>query len=196
MKNRKEKNRFSFIGVFMLMVVLLAGILTGGIAEIRSTYEKTSVYTVESVAGKRKNKKNKETVSEKKEEKDDKEVKIEKDGEYTSKEEVAAYLHEFGYLPSNYITKRDAQDLGWDNKLGNLDKVAPGKSIGGDKFGNYEELLPVQKGRKYFECDIDFDGGYRGAKRIIFSNDGLIFYTEDHYKTFEPLYDENGKVEK
>lgn len=113
---------------------------------------------------------------------------VTEDGTYTSKDEVAAYLHEFGHLPSNYITKKNAKKLGWDNSRGNLDEVAPGKSIGGDYFGNYEGALPEKKGRDYYECDIDYEGGYRGAKRIIFSNDGLIYYTEDHYNTFEQLY--------
>lgn len=111
-------------------------------------------------------------------------------GEYTSKDEVAAYLNEFGHLPENYITKKEAQKLGWESREGNLDEVAPGKSIGGDYFGNYEGTLPEEKGRKYYECDIDFDGSYRGAKRIIYSSDGLIYYTEDHYETFELLYGE------
>lgn len=112
---------------------------------------------------------------------------VEKNGEYSDKEHVAAYLRAFGSLPSNYITKQQAQQLGWSASRGNLWKVAPGKSIGGDRYGNYEGLLPQQKGRKYFECDIDFDGGFRNAKRIIYSNDGLIFYTEDHYQTFEEI---------
>ncbi len=106
---------------------------------------------------------------------------------YSDKEHVAAYLREFGELPPNYITKKEAQALGWVSSLGNLWEVAPGMSIGGDRFGNYEGQLPTEKGRKYFECDIDFDGTFRNAKRIIFSSDGLIFYTEDHYKTFEEI---------
>ena len=106
---------------------------------------------------------------------------------YSDKEHVAAYLREFGELPPNYITKKEAQALGWVSSLGNLWEVAPGMSIGGDRFGNYEGQLPEAKGRKYFECDIDFDGMFRNAKRIIFSNDGLIFYTEDHYQTFEEM---------
>ena len=106
---------------------------------------------------------------------------------YSDKEHVAAYLRAFGHLPRNYITKRKAEDMGWQNRLGNLWDVAPGKSIGGDRFGNYDGQLPEAKGRKYYECDIDFNGRYRNAKRIIFSNDGLIFYTEDHYNTFEEL---------
>lgn len=119
---------------------------------------------------------------------------IEEDGSYTSKEDVAAYLHLYSKLPQNFITKKEAQQLGWESSAGNLDKVAPGKSIGGDRFGNYEEQLPDKKGRKYFECDIDYNGGYRGKKRIIYSSDGLIYYTEDHYQTFTQLYDEKGAV--
>lgn len=113
---------------------------------------------------------------------------IREDGEYSGKEEVAAYLHLYGHLPSNYISKKEAEQLGWNSREGNLWDVAPGKSIGGSRFGNYEGNLPEAKNRKYYECDIDFDGGYRGPKRIIYSSDGLIFYTEDHYKTFEQLY--------
>lgn len=115
---------------------------------------------------------------------------IEESGSYTSKDEVALYLHVYGRLPDNYMTKQEALKLGWNNKEGNLWEVAPGMSIGGSRFGNYEGKLPDKKGRRYFECDIDFEGGYRGAKRLIYSDDGLIFYTEDHYNTFEQLYGE------
>lgn len=115
-------------------------------------------------------------------------VTVTEDGEYTSKEEVALYLHLFGHLPHNYITKEEAQELGWKSSKGNLWKVAPNASIGGSRFGNYEKKLPTSKGRKYYECDVNYDGGFRGAERIIYSNDGLVFYTADHYKTFEQLY--------
>ena len=117
-------------------------------------------------------------------------IQIEEDGRYTSKEEVAAYLNTYGHLPDNYITKEEAKEIGWNSKEGNLWEVAPGMSIGGDYFGNYEEILPEEEGRDYHECDIDTDGSYRGAKRIVYSNDGLIYYTEDHYETFELLYGE------
>ena len=112
---------------------------------------------------------------------------------YSDKEHVAAYLRLFRELPPNYITKQEAQALGWVSSWGNLWKVAPGKSIGGDRFGNYERQLPVRQGRTYYECDIDYDldrnryNGGRNDKRIIYSNDGLIFYTGDHYKTFEEI---------
>lgn len=115
---------------------------------------------------------------------------VSEDGTYSSKEDVALYLYLYDHLPENYITKKEAEKLGWNSSKGNLWDVAPGMSIGGDKFGNYEGLLPKEDGRQYYECDIDFDGGYRNSKRIIFSNDGLIYYTEDHYESFEHLYGE------
>ena len=109
-------------------------------------------------------------------------------GSYSSKEDVALYIHTYGKLPSNYISKSQAKDLGWDSKKGNLWGVAKGKSIGGDRFSNRERTLPYKQGRQYYECDIDYDGGHRGAKRIVYSNDGLVYYTEDHYATFTLLY--------
>lgn len=118
----------------------------------------------------------------------EKEVQVEENGNYTSKEEVALYIHTYGKLPVNYITKKEAQDMGWDPSKGNLSDILPGMSIGGSAFGNYEGALPRANGRRYFECDIDYDGGYRGAKRLVYSNDGLVFYTEDHYNTFEQIY--------
>ena len=114
---------------------------------------------------------------------------IDEDGEYTSKEDVALYIHTYGKLPQNFIKKNEAKKLGWEG--GSLEPYAPGRSIGGDRFGNYEGLLPETEGRKYTECDIDTMGrSSRGAKRIVFSNDGLIYYTGDHYKSFELLYGE------
>lgn len=111
------------------------------------------------------------------------------DGVYDSKEDVALYLQLYGSLPENYITKQEAEELGWEG--GSLEPYAPGKCIGGNRFGNYEGLLPEKEGRTYQECDIDTLGaGSRGAKRIVFSNDGLIYYTEDHYSSFALLYGE------
>ncbi len=114
-------------------------------------------------------------------------IKVAADGRYTSKMEVAAYLYQFKKLPANFITKNKASDLGWKASEGNLWKVTDKMSIGGDKFGNFEELLPKKSGRQYYECDINYKGGSRGAERIVYSNDGLIFYTKDHYKSFEQL---------
>ena len=114
---------------------------------------------------------------------------IDEDGSYTTKDDVALYIHTYGHLPDNFITKKDAQALGWPG--GSLEPYAPDKCIGGSRFGNYEGLLPEVDGRTYTECGIDTLGAdSRGAKRIVFSNDGLIYYTEDHYKSFELLYGE------
>lgn len=118
----------------------------------------------------------------------DADISVDENGEYTSKSEVAAYIHVYGHLPSNFISKTKARNAGWDSSKGNLQDVCPGKSIGGSRFYDDDDQLPKASGRTWTECDIDYHGGYRGSKRIIFSNDGLIFYTEDHYKTFEQLY--------
>ena len=117
----------------------------------------------------------------------DNDVILEK-GSYTTPEDVAEYIHTFGTLPDNFITKNEAEALGWVSSEGNLWDVADGMSIGGDRFGNYEKLLPDADGRKWTECDVNYTGGFRGGERIVFSNDGLIFYTNDHYKTFVQLY--------
>lgn len=112
---------------------------------------------------------------------------IAEDGSYNSMEDVSLYLHTYDHLPDNYITKQEARDLGWTG--GSVERYAPGCAIGGDRFGNREGLLPSEKGRTYYECDIDTIGETsRGAKRIIFSSDGLIYYTEDHYESFTLLY--------
>ena len=110
---------------------------------------------------------------------------VEKDGHYQDLEHVVAYLVTYHRLPANYITKSEAQRLGWVASKGNLSAVAPGCSIGGDRFGNYEGILP--KG-SYTECDIDFTGPTRNAKRVIFDSKGNIYYTEDHYQTFTRVY--------
>ena len=120
------------------------------------------------------------------------ETAIDENGTYDDKESVALYIHTYGKLPSNYITKSEASALGWTG--GSVEQFVKGKAIGGDRFGNYEGQLPKAKGRTYYECDIDTIGKKsRGAKRIIYSNDGLIYYTEDHYETFELLYTSEGK---
>ena len=116
-------------------------------------------------------------------------ARIAKDGEYTTKDEVALYIRTYkGALPRNFITKREARALGWTG--GPLEPFAPGKSIGGDRFGNMEGYLPKQY--HYTECDIDTIGKKsRGVKRIVFADGGvLVYYTEDHYETFELLYGE------
>ena len=111
---------------------------------------------------------------------------IDEDGEYNSAEDVALYLYTYGRLPKNYITKNEARDLGWEG--GSVEDYREGAAIGGDTFGNREGLLPDGK---YRECDIDTVGkSSRGAKRLIYSEDGRIYYTQDHYETFTLLYGE------
>ena len=104
---------------------------------------------------------------------------------YTTAEDVAEYIYLYGELPENFITKKEAGKMGWESSEGNLWEVAPGMSIGGDYFGNYEGLLPEGN---YRECDINYDGGYRGAERIIYGDDGSVWYTDDHYESFTQLY--------
>ena len=161
----KMKGKLRYL---LLSILLLFSLLTGCAAPEADTGSNDTGYE--------------ETVAE--------EATVTEDGTYTSKEEVAEYIYLFGHLPDNFITKKEAKALGWESKEGNLSEVAPGMSIGGDYFGNYEGLLPEEDGRDYYECDINSDGGYRGAERIVFSNDGLIYYTEDHYESFEQLYGE------
>lgn len=113
---------------------------------------------------------------------------ISEDQSYTSKEEVSAYINTYDKLPKNYIKKKEAMELGWESSKGNLWDVTDEMSIGGDWFGNREKKLPVKKGRSYYECDINYEGGYRGAERLVYSDDGLIYYTGDHYDSFDLLY--------
>lgn len=115
---------------------------------------------------------------------------IDEDGYYSSPEDVALYIHTYDELPDNYLTKEEARELGWEASEGNLWEVTDEMLIGGDYFGNREGLLPEEEGRNYFEADVNYEGGYRGAERLVYSNDGLIYYTDDHYDSFQQLYGE------
>ena len=122
-------------------------------------------------------------------------MELDEDGIYDTKDEVCAYLVQYHELPSNYMTKKEARNRGWEG--GALNRVVPGRCIGGDRFGNYEEVLPVERGREYHECDIDtLNSSSRGAKRIVYSGDDdneewNIYYTDDHYETFTLLWGED-----
>ncbi len=105
-------------------------------------------------------------------------------------EQVAAYLRAHQKLPDYYLTKGEARELGWISEKGNLWDVAKGRVIGGDRFGNREGLLPDQKGRQWYEADVNYQGGFRGPERLVFSNDGLLFYTKDHYESFQDWTEE------
>ncbi len=114
------------------------------------------------------------------------EAEVAEDGIYDTADEVALYLISYHHLPSNYMTKKEARKLGWSG--GALNQVAEGKCIGGDVYGNYEGILPEISGN-YYECDIDtINSKRRGEKRLIWSDDWDIYYTEDHYETFVQLY--------
>ena len=121
----------------------------------------------------------------------DKRVEVQSDlpiegNSYYDLENVVLYLYLYEELPDNYMTKTEARELGWEG--GSVEKYKEGAAIGGDTFGNREGLLPKEKGRTYTECDIDTDGEKsRGAKRLVFSSDGLYFYTEDHYESFDEV---------
>ena len=109
----------------------------------------------------------------------------------TEPQRIVNYLDAFGELPENFITKKEAQALGWDSRSNYVGDVAPGKSIGGDRFGNYEGKLPTKKGRTWYECDTGYKGRKRGATRLLFSSDGLYYYTDDHYNTFTQMFPED-----
>lgn len=117
------------------------------------------------------------------------EPSLDEDGTYTTKEDLALYLHLYGHLPSNFVTKKEARAAGWTG--GSVEAFFPGMCIGGDYYGDYEGNLPKAKGRSWQECDVNTLGRRsRGAERIVWSNDGLIYYTGDHYETWELLYGE------
>lgn len=106
----------------------------------------------------------------------------------TAPQDIADYIFAHGTLPDNFLTKNEARQLGWDSSKNYVSDVAPGYSIGGDKFGNYEGLLPDASGRKWYEADANYTAGPRGAERILYSSDGLVYYTNDHYQTFMEMH--------
>lgn len=112
---------------------------------------------------------------------------MEENQTYTDPLEVTTYIEDYGTLPPNFITKEEAEEEGWIPSEGNLHEVAPGMSIGGDYFGNFEGHLPEEPGRTYYEADMNYTGGHRNGERLVFSNDGLYFYTDDHYESFTQL---------
>lgn len=102
----------------------------------------------------------------------------------TEQKRVVSYLQQHQRLPDYYITKKQAREQGWDARSGNLCSVLPGKAIGGDRFSNREGRLPTANKRVWREADINYSCGRRGAYRMLYSSDGLIFVTRDHYKNF------------
>ena len=186
---KKEVNSHKKLRVLSLILVLIAlfSLTACDFSSIIPEFESETPYTVPE----NETEKATEEATVPETEQAETENALPEDGEYDSRDEVALYIHLYGRLPSNYITKKEAEKLGWSG--GGLDRYAPGKSIGGSRFGNYEGLLPEAPGRDYHECDIDTRGkSSRGAKRIVYSNDGLIYYTDDHYESFVLLYGDEG----
>ena len=195
---KKCKNHIILFIAFIAMLFLPVGCngsnnafttesTTDFIAIIDETALPTTVSTTESTTASTTELSEMETSTEEITTEEPSEAVIDEDGVYSSKEDVALYLYTYNKLPNNYITKKEAKSLGWTG--GGLDDYAYGCCLGGDYFGNNEGLLPSKNGRKYYECDIDtLHKKKRGRKRIIYSNDGLIYYTEDHYESFELLY--------
>lgn len=105
----------------------------------------------------------------------------------TKQDRVISYLREHQRLPSFYITKKQARAEGWEPSSGNLCSVLPGKAIGGDRFSNREKRLPQKAKRVWREADINYRCGRRQADRLIYSNDGLIYVTRDHYRNFTKM---------
>ena len=88
----------------------------------------------------------------------------------TAPQDIADYIFAHGTLPDNFLTKNEARQLGWDSSK------------------NYEGLLPDASGRKWYEADANYTAGPRGAERILYSSDGLVYYTNDHYQTFTEMH--------
>ncbi len=122
------------------------------------------------------------------EDKDEKSGYKAPEGPITAPQDIADYLFMYGELPDNFLTKNEAKALGWNSSYNYVGDVAPGMSIGGDRFGNYEGLLPEKKGRTWYEADCYYEGKKRNAYRILYSSDGLVYYTDDHYETFTQMF--------
>lgn len=189
-----RKNYGKIIAVFMVICAMTLSMMTGCIKRKNPAGTTAAVTETSASATNKSSGKTKETTEKtpaQSADKTDPKASVDENGTYDNAKDVALYIHTYNRLPPNYITKKEAKTLGWSG--GSLEEYAPGKCIGGDRYGNYEGLLPEKKGRQYTECDIDTLGkSSRGAKRIVFSNDGLIYYTKDHYKTFTLMYGRDG----
>ena len=187
------------LSAVIIVLAMLIGLICGCSIEIEDSYDQETQTTVTAEASEETSASETEettTVTSASEtedtaasQEDTPSEEIDIDGVYTTMEDVSLYIYTYGCLPSNFMTKQEARDLGWEG--GSLEPYAPGMCIGGDYFGNYEGLLPEEAGREYRECDINTLGASsRGAERLIYSNDGLIYYTEDHYESFTLIYGE------
>lgn len=189
----KKKFRFYALLALLLAAALLFGGSEDGLLQSLGLSDEVIAVIEDSVpsalADSSSGKNDRNDKSGKTDKKDDGEDELDPHGSYDQPEDVALFIHTYGRLPDNYITKKEAEKLGWTG--GSVERYAPGKCIGGSRFGNREGILPSAKGRTWTECDINTLGkSSRGAERIVFSNDGLIYYTDDHYVSFILLYGE------
>jgi len=100
---------------------------------------------------------------------------------------VARWVLQHQQLPDYYLTKSEARKRGWNPAKGNLCEVLPGKAIGGDRFTNREKRLPARAGRLWYEADVNYRCGHRDADRLVYSSDGLVFLSTDHYRSFRQV---------
>lgn len=186
---KNGKNRI-LLGLLILVLVLLTacGVETETLNQETETETSSSLEEGSSMSqvemSQEENRQGEEESSQSSEEvQSSQESQLEEGESYYTAEDVAAYIHLYGELPDNYITKAEAEEMGWSVEN------AKGYVIGGDRFGNREGLLPEESGRQYYECDlIEGYTDHRGPVRLVYSNDGLIFYTDDHYDSFTRLY--------
>lgn len=191
-QGKKPANKL-LSGIVAIVVLLLAGfgVIDLPEAEVNTSANVTAAQTQQATEAPRQEAKT-EKASEQKAEAPKQETKTEKQakkatGPIIEPQAIADYLFEHGKLPDNFITKKEAQAMGWDSAKNDVSDVAPGYSIGGDRFGNYEGLLPKKKGRTWYEADCYYTSGNRNAHRIVYSNDGLVYYTDDHYESFTEM---------
>ena len=190
------QNKKSLLYIFLAFVagLLLMYLFNNYKIEKKNTSENTEISYQKSetqnqdnsYSYEKKSKKNQDNFEERKSDfSDDNNTSNNNIDELTNDELVVKYLKEHGELPDYYITKSEAKSLGWVPSKGNLCEIAPGKAIGGDIWTNRQKSLPTKSGRKYFEADLNYHCGNRNADRVVFSNDGLVFVTFDHYRSFE-----------
>lgn len=173
------KRKFSFLALFSFLIISLLACKTIGLPVEASQEEEgrdlSAIIAVEKQS-------NNQSSSQAFADEEDAPSVIEGE-DYYDKDAVAEYIHVYGELPPNYITKEEADDMGWSVEDND------GYVIGGNRFGNREGLLPEEDGRQYFEADlIDGYTSHRGPQRLVYSNDGLIFFSDDHYSSFTQLY--------
>lgn len=184
------QRRFGRLLALLLALMLAAGLLTAAVADdwreqLRELYGLSDDYEVEDGS-------NQTEVYDYVSDEDDKQTEVEFELPVTDPQQIVNYLYLYGELPENFITKKEAKALGWDSSYNYVGDVAPGKSIGGDRFFNIEGLLPEKKGRTWYECDANYRGKKRDAQRLLYSSDGLYYYTDDHYHTFTQMFPEDG----